>query len=108
LRQPDKLATRRELTLLLRDLLEQCLADLGPDHYYTAENQMALGRRLVEQQRWAEALPLLEHALAVKRAQFGSNNFSALTTQLHLCEAYEQTGDISAAAKLYADLHPVM
>ena len=92
--------------VMLRDLLEQCLADHGPDHYYTAENQMALGRRLVEQQRWAEAIPLLEHALAVKRAQFGSNNFSALTTQLHLCEAYEQTGDISAAAKLYADLHP--
>jgi uncharacterized protein HemY len=67
---------------------------------------MALGRSLVEQQRWEEALPLLESALTQKRAQLGPNNFSTLVVQLHLGQAYEQKTNIQAAAKLYADLHP--
>jgi tetratricopeptide (TPR) repeat protein len=91
---------------MLRDLLEQSFADHGPDHPMTAELQMGLGRRLVEQQRWEEGLPLLERSLAAKRMQMGPNNFSTLVVQLHLGQAYEQKGDIPAAAKLYADLHP--
>ena len=89
-----------------RDLYRQCLIDQGPDHPFTLNTEFALGRLLVYQRKWQEAIPLLQSNAAKSQAKIGTNNFSTLNPQLHLGEAFEQKGDIEAAASIYRDVYP--
>jgi hypothetical protein len=73
---------------------------LGAKHPLTAVSRSSLGAALVEQSRQAEAIPLLEAALAVQAANSGEDAEVVASTRAALARAQLETGQPARAIEV--------
>lgn len=73
------------------------LESYGPDHRWVAIARDVLGRSLLEQERWAEALELFDAALATRRRLLGDSHPETATTLLGRGRALRELGRLDEA-----------
>jgi len=81
---------RREPELaeeLLRGVLKDRLAVLGPDHFDTLATRHKVARAILDQGRWAEAVPLLESIVEAELARQGPESSDTVTVRHSLARA---------------------
>ena len=74
---------------------------LGPDHPDTLNSRNSLAAAYLAAGRVAEAIPLFEQTLAVRRRMLGSDDPETLTSQNNLASAYQDAGRTAEAIRLY-------
>lgn len=92
------LSRKEEAAQLLDSVLGGSIAALGADNPHTLEVQMGLAQSHMLQARPADAVPLLEHAYASYRRQFGEDNHYTAAARKALQAARCATGGIAADA----------
>ena len=74
---------------------------LGPDHPDTLNSRNSLAAAYLAAGRVAEAIPLFEQTLALRRRMLGSDDSETLTSQNNLASAYQDAGRTAEAIRLY-------
>jgi tetratricopeptide (TPR) repeat protein len=68
--------------------------------------QFDLARLLLDLNNWQEAMPLAQRVVAFRRQTVGEDHYFTLDARYTSGRAYEQKGDMEAAANTYAAVYP--
>mgnify|MGYP006132955743 CR=1 FL=1 len=77
---------------VFRDTLERQQVALGPDHESTLMTASGLAGALQNQNRYTEALPILEHAHSSMQGLLGKNDIATMTAAINLVEMCTNVG----------------